>query len=173
MIASARLLTYQGQDAVLVGSQIITERKRLEQTLRDSEERYALAMAGSNEGHWDWYAEAGQFYLSDRAAELLGIEPSERAFATEELERRIHRDDFQTYRDALWNHFRGKDPYYRCEVRFLQPDGQYRWCFIRGLGRRGGERQGHPHERIGRRHHRPQGRRSGSAAQDGPAPGDP
>ena len=55
----------------------IDAHKRTEQALRESQERYQLAVAGSNEGMWDWDMRGETFFFSARAQELLGLEPSE------------------------------------------------------------------------------------------------
>ena len=55
----------------------IDAHKRTEQALRESQERYQLAVAGSNEGMWDWDMRSETFFLSARAQELLGLEPGE------------------------------------------------------------------------------------------------
>jgi len=52
----------------------ITARKRVEEALRASEERYALAMAGANEGLWDWDVTSRQIFVSPRMKQLLGID---------------------------------------------------------------------------------------------------
>ncbi|MDB5861976.1 MAG: multi-sensor signal transduction multi-kinase, partial [Ramlibacter sp.] len=51
----------------------VTDRKRVEEDLRQSEERYALALAGSNEGVFDWDLRTGSTYLAARTQELLGL----------------------------------------------------------------------------------------------------
>src|SRR5260370_9230110 len=43
-----------------------------ERALRDSEERYALAMEGANEGHWDWDLATDRLFLSPKMAVLEG-----------------------------------------------------------------------------------------------------
>ena len=43
--------------------------------LRESDQRYALAVAGSNEGLWDWNLVTGELFFSDRAQQLCGMQP--------------------------------------------------------------------------------------------------
>jgi len=46
-----------------------------QQALRESEERYALAMEGANEGHWDWDVTTGSLFLSPQMKLLSGQTP--------------------------------------------------------------------------------------------------
>ena len=55
-------------------------RKGAEDRLRESEERYASAAAGANDGLWDWKMTAGSMYFSDRWKEVMGCE--DRAIGT-------------------------------------------------------------------------------------------
>src|SRR5438045_378842 len=71
----------------------ITNRKRAEHALRDSEERLTLAFAGAQEGVWYWNLETGAVVYSSRWKEMLGygdedVEPHVRAW-----ERLLHPDD--------------------------------------------------------------------------------
>src|SRR6202020_2599349 len=44
-----------------------------QRALRESEERYALAMEGANEGHWDWDVASNRLFMSHKMKMLYGL----------------------------------------------------------------------------------------------------
>jgi PAS domain S-box-containing protein len=105
-----------------------------ERALRQSEERYALAMEGANEGHFDWNLEQGTGFLSPQMKLLHGrgvdtvVTSREAWFAALD----IHPDD-QTRMDAARrDHFEGRTDHYEAEHRVRHPDGQWHWVQARG-----------------------------------------
>jgi PAS domain S-box-containing protein len=115
----------------------ITERKRAEEALRQSEERFALAVAGANEGIFDWDLVTDRMYMSQRAQELFGLPPGElwrprpewRSLVT------VHPDDARALRRVLSAHIAGEAPY-DAEFRVCMPDGSVRWFRQRGIALR-------------------------------------
>jgi signal transduction histidine kinase len=87
--------------------------------LRESDQRYALAVAGSNEGLWDWNLVTGELFFSRRAQELCGIEPGEplrqrRAWHSRLV---VHPDDLPRLRQEMKAHLRGQRAHFDVEVR--------------------------------------------------------
>jgi len=102
--------------------------------LRESEERYALAMEGANEGHWDWDIPADRLYLSARMRCLLG-RPGEATVTTRagfDALVVVHPDDIAGYEARLREHLQGLTPRYECEFRVRHADGDWRWLGVRG-----------------------------------------
>ncbi|MFQ6021405.1 MAG: ATP-binding protein [Acidiferrobacterales bacterium] len=114
----------------------ITEIKRAEQALRESEERYALAMMGANEGLWDWDSRANEIYVSPRFKTIFGMETEALKITPADWEACIHPDDRAHYRQAFQAHLRGDTEFYQSECRVLLPDGAQRWVRMRGIGLR-------------------------------------
>jgi PAS domain S-box-containing protein len=106
-----------------------------ERALRESEERYALAMEGANEGHWDWDLESGRLFLSPKMKELQGKSADSvittRAAWVEQVV--VHPEDLPRVEAALTDHFEGRSAQYECEYRTSWPDG--RWCWLMARGR--------------------------------------
>ncbi len=105
-----------------------------ERALRESEERYALAMEAANEGHWDWIAATDRLFLSSKMKTLYGFNPDSEVTSRSAWLARIdiHPDDRPRFEAALKDHFEGITPHYECDYRVRQPDGEWRWLHARG-----------------------------------------
>lgn len=110
----------------------ITERVEAEKLLRESEERYALAAAGSNDGLWDWDLENSRVYYSERFKAMLGYEPDEMGDGAEEWLSRIHPEDVARFSAQLDAHVHGASSNFESEHRVRHRDESYRWMLARG-----------------------------------------
>ena len=113
----------------------ITDRKQIEMALRESQDRYALAVAGSDDGVWDVDFSERNVFLSERAQELAGIAsaPERTPLSLWLAALPVHPEDGPRHDVAMRDHLAGRTPAYVGELRLRQPDGVYRWRRIRGL----------------------------------------
>jgi PAS domain S-box-containing protein len=137
--------------ALLIGAFVYQLRRvgASEQALRESEERYALAMEGSNEGHWDWDLATDRYFLSPKMKALHGrregLPVVTRAVWFAHVE--IDPGDKRRLDAALKDHIEGRTAYFECEYRVRHPDGRWRWLLSRGRCLRDAE--GRPHRFVG------------------------
>lgn len=124
--ASGRVICYQG----FVSD--ITPRKRAEKALRESEDRWRLALQGSAAGLWDNNLLTGEDFYSDRSKEILGFAPDEIPNNREAWTSRIHPDDAVLGIKAMQAHLEGRASHYQVEHRFKCKDGTYKWLQSRG-----------------------------------------
>lgn len=111
----------------------ITEHKRAEQALHDSEERLALVMAASGEGFWDWNIPGNQTLHNQKWYELLGLDKSR--FVSEKPEfftTLLHEDDREEVLCRLQYALKTSGRF-RSEHRLRQADGSYIWVQENGI----------------------------------------
>ncbi len=104
----------------------LVERERVERALQASEDRFNLAVQGTNDGVWDWTLETGSVYYAPRFLELLGVEEGALDPTIDALLERVHSEDRAEIERAIQAHLRGGQAYdveLRLNTRF---DG-YRW----------------------------------------------
>src|SRR5262245_17705696 len=115
----------------------ISERKRAEEALRESEERYALAVRGANDGLWDWSLKDDHLYVSTRWKQMLGYQEDELSHSPEEWFSRIHPEDLPRVRRMIQAHLDGGSPHFEDEHRVRHRNGRYLWVLTRGFALRG------------------------------------
>ena len=111
----------------------ISERKKVEEALRISKDRYKLAMRGANDGLWDWDLQKDEVYYSQRWKGMLGYADRDVSSSSDEWLKRIHPEDVEKLKLDLTAHFKGSTSHFENEHRMLHRDGTYRWMLSRGL----------------------------------------
>ncbi len=111
----------------------ITARKLTEEKLRESEERYALASRGANDGLWDWNLKTNEVYFSSRWKEIIGAEGDEVGSSPEEWFSRVHPRDLDALRKTLDDHLEGRTSFFESEHRVKHSAGGYRWVLSRAV----------------------------------------
>lgn len=112
----------------------VVERRKVTDALRDSEQRYALAVEGANDGLWDWQVPEGRIYLSKRWKEVLGFGEDELPSTVASWFERVHPEDRDSLQYELDRHTQGKTTHLEHEHRLRHKDGSWRYVLVRGKG---------------------------------------
>ncbi len=110
----------------------ITERKKTEEALRDSEQRLELALLGGDVGLWDWDVRTNQQFRNDKWFEILGYAPNEIESSYSGWKRLVHPDDFPRLQGLWLAHAQGLTDSYEAENRLLSKSGEWKWTLARG-----------------------------------------
>jgi PAS domain S-box-containing protein len=123
------------------------ERAQLWHKLRESEERYALAVNAGKVGVWDWKLETNEIYLDASLKAILGYAEDEIQNHLDSCCALIHPDDRETIEAAVNAHLEGLTPHLEIEHRMFHKDGSIRWVLLRGTAIR--DSMGKPYRAIG------------------------
>jgi len=132
------LKPYDERELFIAIEMAITKHE-MEKKLRDSEERYNLAVRGANDGVWDWDLRSNEIYYSPRWKAMLGFKENEISKSPDEWLKRVHLDDQKRLWQNLGLHLKGKTPHFECEYQIKDANGRYIWILTRGLAVRDAE----------------------------------
>jgi two-component system sensor histidine kinase/response regulator len=107
-----------------------------EAALKQSEERFELAVKGAEEGVWDLNLVTGELYHSPRMAQMLGYTADEMPTLREAWDAITDPDDFAMFRKEMGRHFKDPEHEFRVIVRLRHKDGTWRSILSRGIATR-------------------------------------
>ncbi len=116
-------------------------RHAAEISLRESEQRFALAVAGARDGIWDWDLKSDHVYYSPRWRSMLGLDDIEVPPVPASWLDRIHEEDRTGVHKALQSHLDGATPHFEYEFRMMTRSGQAIWALARGVAIRDSEQR--------------------------------
>lgn len=108
-------------------------REAAEESLRQSDERYALAVRGANDGLWDWNLSTGEIYYSPRWIQMMGYSCGEIRPSPDEWFSRFHPADRDRVLSEIAAHQAGVTKEFVSEYRMRHRDGSFIWMLSRGI----------------------------------------
>lgn len=100
---------------------------------RQSEQRYALAAAGSTDGLWDWDVASDTLYCSERWKLMIGLSPNDSVSTLPEWLNLSDEEDRPKLQAAFEGHLSGDRSHFEIEYRMRHVDGSTRWVHCRGI----------------------------------------
>jgi len=109
----------------------IVRRKGIEKLLREREERYELAISGTNDGIWDWNLVTDEVYYSPTWMRILGYEYDSvpPVFVWSE---NVHPDELAEVTSDIHHHLNGLTEIYQNTHRIKHKNGNYLWISTKG-----------------------------------------
>ena len=110
----------------------ITERKKAQEEIRASEERFQLSMEATSDGLWDWNAETNEVYYSPACFHMLGYEVGGFPGTLDSWKDMLHPDDVEHAIRANMDCVEGRSETFEVEYRLRTANGQWCWILARG-----------------------------------------
>lgn len=111
----------------------ITERKRMEEALKVSQQRYDLIITGIEDGIWDWNLDTNEVYFSPHWKSMLGYAEDEVKNTLSGWQDLLHPDDAERSTLTIQAFLEARRPVFELEHRLRHRDGTYRWILARGV----------------------------------------
>lgn len=115
-----------------IGLVDLSERRRMEDQLRASEERLKLALSAVGDWVFDWQVDSGDVLISEAYAQKLGRSREELGSTASDLLRDVHPDDKPLLMKTLQDCITGISDRYAIQYRVQRHDGSYLWLLARG-----------------------------------------
>ncbi len=113
--------------------QDITDRKEIEQQLRESHQRFQLIAGATREAIWDWDLRENRLWQNEAYLEVFGTFDRAKESAVEWWRRRIHPDDRERVLSMVPGDAEGGRQQWVFEYRLQRTDGSYAFVYDRGF----------------------------------------
>lgn len=125
------LITREGKKQILVIANDVTELKRTQSRLEESERRLRYVLDVTGEGIWDWNIPTGEVTHNSRWCEIIGLDMGHLRHPVELFSDLLHPLDKEAVMQRLQSCLDGKGAY-RSEHRMQLSDGRVVWVLDRG-----------------------------------------
>ncbi len=129
---SRQSLTLQVEERTKVLQQQIEEKREIEKLLREREQRYELAVSGTNDGLWDWNLKNNHVYYSPAWMRILGYQANGLPPIIESWFHRIHEEDLEDNLQAIHSYTNKETDLYQSIHRIQHSDEHYLWILAKG-----------------------------------------
>jgi len=110
----------------------ISARRRVEAALKEAQARYGRALAGANDGIWEYNPLSGVFFCSERMEDLLGLARGRGPRTNLGFRALVHPEDLAPHLEATARLMRSRGTT-TWDLRMLCGEGGYRWVRMRGM----------------------------------------
>ncbi|WEN14761.1 PAS domain-containing protein [Rhodanobacter sp. AS-Z3] len=131
-----RVVVETGRPNRMIGLMIdVTQQKGTELELVQSDNRYALATRGSNDGIWDWNLQTRVLHVSARFHEIVGLTDTTNLHGDgwHFLQQLMDPDDHERVQMAYRRHLSGDSPNFSVDFRACHGSGRLVWVNWRGV----------------------------------------
>ena len=111
----------------------VTARKRAEEELFETKQRFEFALRATNTGLWDWNVQTGEVVFNEQWAAMVGYTLDElKPLSIQTWINLCHPEDLKESNALLEKHFKGESEIYKCEARMKHKNGNWIWILDSG-----------------------------------------
>ena len=116
----------------LVSFQDVTQQKKNELLIQETQERLNLSLEGSNLAIWDWNIVSDDLFMSERWSLLIGGERKDTFLTSHDFIEIIHLEDRERVLSNLMSALKNNNEFYSVDFRILQKNNSYIWVHSHG-----------------------------------------
>ncbi|MFP4477131.1 MAG: PAS domain S-box protein [Desulfatibacillaceae bacterium] len=110
----------------------VTDQRRTEEALRESQRRLDLAIKGANLGLWDWDISSGEVVFNEVWARMLELPPDQLQGQMNQYRDRLHPEDMEGFSRVISSHLAGESAFFKHEHRLRTASGRWKWLSVQG-----------------------------------------
>lgn len=132
VMVSAISVTLNNQKGALVFFRDLTEQKKAQKEIIETNERVKLIAKSTDDVIYDWYIETNEIWWNESFYDIFGFSNNSHTRSISFWESCIKQEERQRILDSLSSAIQNKHDFWFDEYEFLKADGSYAYVFDRG-----------------------------------------